>query len=323
MLDEFRALGGVADNVRLGYGPFGRGIFSIDATRPVSIRIPEDLLLPVEHGLIKNDAFTVSPDSPLSARGRAFLEGYEREYSWGPGRLEVEGFLSAMRELPEQVRELLARKLGCARFFNPITPQAVEKWFFGTRAINFRDRRVIMPIVEMANHGGSVDYDTSSGVALEGVFEGEVLVKYGRSIDPYYMFLNWMFPSQEPMAFSIKMNMTVGGREIWIDRDFEGESPPWVPKVSVHENRISLAYLLLGHRQFPRIPRGAFRRGMSNAGLESVDEAFEAIEHVNRERFLDLLDSLETLDLPAIQPLRTLARNQLRALSCYYGLRQV
>ena len=52
MLGEFRALGGVADNVRLGYGPFGRGIFPIDTTRPVSIRIPEDLLLPIEHAVI-------------------------------------------------------------------------------------------------------------------------------------------------------------------------------------------------------------------------------------------------------------------------------
>ena len=45
MLNEFRALGGVAENIRIGHGPFGRGLFPIDPKKPVSISIPESLLV--------------------------------------------------------------------------------------------------------------------------------------------------------------------------------------------------------------------------------------------------------------------------------------
>ena len=37
MLDEFRALGGVAENIRLGHGVFGRGLFPIDPAKPIRI----------------------------------------------------------------------------------------------------------------------------------------------------------------------------------------------------------------------------------------------------------------------------------------------
>jgi hypothetical protein len=324
MLDEFRALGGVANNVRLDYGPFGRGLFPIDPKKPVTIRIPDNLLVQLEHVVFENHAFRVSPASALDARARAFIERYEQDFSWGTTRIETERFLAMMNELPEALREMLTTQLDLGNFFQAPSPRLTATMFIAARAITASGgRRVIMPIIELANHGPGVRYDTQWGVSLHGQFDGEVLVRYTVPADPYDLFAHWMFAPAEPMAFSIKMNLSAGGKEIRIDREFNEEEAPWVPKVSVDGNRISLAYLLLGHRQFPRIPRGAFQRAMSAAGVDKAGEVFEIIQHVNRERFLDLLDALEGLDLPAVQPLRALARNQLRALSCYYGLRPV
>ena len=45
MLDEFRSLGGIADNIRLGEGRFGRGLFPVDTSRPYRIHIPPSLLV--------------------------------------------------------------------------------------------------------------------------------------------------------------------------------------------------------------------------------------------------------------------------------------
>ena len=42
MLDEFRALGGTADNIQLGQGQFGRGLFPIDPGAPIAILGPAD-----------------------------------------------------------------------------------------------------------------------------------------------------------------------------------------------------------------------------------------------------------------------------------------
>src|SRR5690348_219316 len=72
MLDEFRALGGVAENIRLGHGAFGRGLFPIDPAKPIEISIPENLLVSSSHVDIENGVFRVSSESAVGARERAF-----------------------------------------------------------------------------------------------------------------------------------------------------------------------------------------------------------------------------------------------------------
>ena len=87
MLDEFRALGGVAENIRLDHGALGRGLFPIDPAKPIEISIPDNLLVSSAHVVIENETFRISPASPIGARGRAFMEQYERDFSWGTGRV--------------------------------------------------------------------------------------------------------------------------------------------------------------------------------------------------------------------------------------------
>jgi len=319
MIDEFRALGGVAQNVRLGHGPFGRGLFPIEPSKPIDIRIPEDLLVPLDDVVIENNVFRISPASAVNDRVRAFVEAYERDFAWGQGRLEVERSFGAMNELPEQLRIMLTTKFGFGRFFDSISPKMVERWFFGTRDIKFGDRRVIMPIIEMANHGGTADYDTQSGVALSGLFDGEVLVRYCTPTDPFDMFLNWMFAPKEPMAFSLGVVATNAGRQIEIRRNFAGNYPQ-LPSVTIENNRIVVDYLLLGSQQFPRLPKGTFRLAASRY-FPDPDEAFDFIQFANRQGLLELLNALEGVDLPVVPILRTLALNQLEALSWYFGAR--
>lgn len=324
MLDEFRVLGGTAENVRLGYGAFGRGIFPVDPAKPVVIRIPDSMLVPLDHVTFDNDVFRVSDASWISERGRNFLEQYERDFAWGTGaRAEIETVLAGMQALPENLRERLAKNF-LDNLPQPVIPELVQKVFLRTRAISSGDRPVVMPIIELANHGGSARYDTTWGVSLQGQFEGEVLVRYSVPADPYGVFSSWLFPSQEPLAFSIPITYNMGGRELRIGRAFEEDEPaPWIPKISVTGNTVSLNYMLLGHQQFPRVPRAAFYKALANAGLEPQNEAFEAIQHANRQLFLDLIGELEGIDSPAVRPLRTMARYQLNALSSYFGIRQV
>jgi hypothetical protein len=325
MLDEFRALGGIAENICLGAGSFGRGLFPIDPTKPINISIPEELLVPLDAVAIENDAFRVKAASPISERGRAFLEQYERDFSWGPGHHEVESFLEAMHQLPERIRDLLTKKFGAGRFFVPTTINLVKTWFFGMRMINARgQRQVIMPIIELANHGGNGSYDTESGVALTGKFDGEVLVRYMMPTDPLDMFLNWMFAPREPMAFSTELVTTFGGKQFEVQRKFHDDSrTPSIPNVTVDGDRIVVQYLLLGHQNFPRVPKGIFRHAMQEAGLKEADELYDFVQFANRQDFLDLLDALEGVDLSIIPTLRALALSQLRALSCHFGVRQV
>jgi hypothetical protein len=323
MLSEFRALGGVAENIRIGRGPFGRGLFPVDPKRPVAISIPDTLLVSLEDVYFEGDVFRVNSRSPVGARGRAFIEQYERDFAWGVARGEVERFLSAMTELPQSVRDLGTQRLGLGRFFLPIVPGLVRKWFFETRSIRSGSSSIVMPIIELANHGGSVGYKMAPGLSLSGAFDGEVLVRYTSPSDPYDMFLNWMFAPREPTAFSMAFKGAYAGRKFQIKREFEDQAVPFVPKVSLEEDCVVVNYLLLGHRQFPRVPKGAFRKALGFLQLDELDEVYDYIQMTNRQNFLDLLDVLEGVDLPGAAPLRTLAINQLTSLSDHYGVRVV
>ena len=62
LLDEFRGLAGTMDNVRLGSGPLGRGLFVIP---PLQIRIPEFLLVSVANTAFENGNLTIAPNAPV------------------------------------------------------------------------------------------------------------------------------------------------------------------------------------------------------------------------------------------------------------------
>jgi hypothetical protein len=267
--------------------------------------------------------FRVSDRSSLEARARAFLEQYEREFSWGTGREEAERFLYWMNELPENLKEYLTSQMGAGRFFHPVTSRSIQDWFFKSRIIRSGNRRVVMPIIELANHGGTAQYDTLGGVALRGMFENEVLVRYADPTDPYDMFVNWMFVPNEMMAFSLGMQGAFAGKQFEIGREFDDEQMPFLPKVTVDGDRVVASYLLLGHKQFPQVPKGAFRKAMGFVRLPDTDEAYDFMQMVNRKKFLTLLVALEGLHLPAATILRRLAHAQLMALSEHYGTREV
>src|ERR1700683_1846899 len=97
LLEEFRRLGGTADNVCTRDGSFGRGIFPIDPSRPVRIRVPENLLLTFEEATFQEGKFRVAPNSRMGDAERKWLEHYMDNYSWGGGgQTSVERSLAEM-----------------------------------------------------------------------------------------------------------------------------------------------------------------------------------------------------------------------------------
>ena len=74
MLAEFRSLGGIAENICIKEGQFGRGLFPSDPSKPVDIYIPESLLIDVQHLHFAHHDLTVGPESPAGAREKAFFE---------------------------------------------------------------------------------------------------------------------------------------------------------------------------------------------------------------------------------------------------------
>jgi hypothetical protein len=325
MLAEFRALGGTAENICLGEGVYGRGLFPLDAARPVAIRIPDNLLIDIGDAQFENGAFRVAPDAKIGVREKTFLESYEDRFSWGGGRAEIERIFGYAQALPQEQRHELRTEHFCGTWFDDVSERAIEEKFLGSRCIGYKGRSVIMPIIELANHGIGAGYDTSDGVSLSGTFSGEVFVRYSNT-DSYGLFLNWGFAAEQPQAMSIVLNGDIAQTRLRIERDLGDLKPAervWVPKLSRDSDGCELSFLMTGNRQYPRLSKGIFYKIMREAGLSGFEEAFDAIQHINRMHFLDLLAALENTPGPMAQTLRRMARFQLQAMSFSVGVRAI
>lgn len=324
MIEEFRALGGRADNICIRKGRFGRGLFPRDSSRPIHIRIPDNLLVEANYVRIENGIFRLAPDAPVGQRERSFLENYQRDFSWGPTHRETQALLQMMAAAPAELRELLRMPLELDPWLVGASPAALRHQYFAARMITYKGKNVVMPIVELANHGQGGKYETTDGVVLSGQFGDEVLVEYTDEDDPLGIFQTWGFPSaSETFAFSLPLrfgdNIAIERQELFHE---EGRNP-FYPQVQRDGERVTLSFLLLGHKRNPRIPRGIFYRVCREAGIDNAAEIFDHIHHINRTQFLKLASLAEGAEPPLARVLRSLAIAQLEAMSSNYGVREV
>jgi len=326
LLDEFRALGGTAENIRLGQGALGRGVFPIDPAKPVIVHVPENLLIDCSDVVFENGAFRLRPDADFGDRERSWLEHYQAALSWGDeGAAEVRRIFEAAQALPADLRKELLDRFQCGLWFRDMTDEAVQKQFLATRGIDYHDHEILMPIIELINHGTGTEIGLVNGVTVRGIFPGEVLIRYSDT-DSFGFFWSWGFVIERPVAFSLEMSGKVDSTTLRIDRSFPSVKPgekPWMPPLHREASGVSLDHLLIGSVQHPRLPRSIFHKTMHDGGFSALDEPFEVVRYVNNLHFLDLLKALDGIDVPIAHSLRTMAHHQLHAMSFCYGQRDI
>jgi hypothetical protein len=326
LLDEFRALGGTAENIRLGQGALGRGVFPIDPAKPVAIRVPENLLIDCNDVVFENGALRLRVDANVGDRERSWLESYQAALSWGDeGAAEVRRIFEAAQALPADLRRALSDRFRCGLWFDDMTDAAVQHQFLTSRGVEYQDREVLMPIVELINHGAGPELGLVNGVTVRGIFPGEVLYRYS-DMDSFGFFWSWGFVIERPLAFSLEMDGKVESTTLHIDRSFPPVKPgekSWMPPLHRDANSVSLDHILIGSVQYPRLPRSIFHKTMRDGGFSAVEEPFDVIRHVNSLHFLGLLKALDGIDAPMARSLRTMAHHQLRAMSFCYGHRDI
>ena len=329
LLEEFRALGGTAENIRLGHGPFGRGIFPVDPAKPVAIQIPDNLLVASKDMVFVNGVPRVGPAASVNDRERAWLDRYQQDFAWsgGGGGDEIKRLYEMAGELSAELRALLFTKYVCGFWFAEPTDELLQQRYFQTRTITHPKRRlsVVMPLIEMVNHGEGSRYDLSAGVALRGSFPGEVLVQYA-DLDSFDFFRQWGIVTPCPAAFSLAIQGKIGATPLHIGQDFNARVTServWIPDLSKQDGIVRLPFLLIGNGKAPRLPKGIFYRLMRDAGYKGFEESFDMICHTNRLHFLTLLEELEPFDLPIARMLRSVAVYQLRAMSFCFGVREI
>jgi len=330
MLADFRQLGGTANNVEQRRGACGNGLFPMDPALPVAIHVPDSLLIDDEKLVLVDGALEISPEADVPGDVRAFYAKYQKHFSWGAdGRDHMEAFESGLKDLPETLR-LRLRQLGLLNL--PVRhegawEEVLRRRFLVSRRINYKKRKVIMPIIELINHmPRSPGYQVKDGIGFGGTFTDEVTVNYSATNDSLLRFLNYGFANQEPFAYSLPVTLKQGENLTVVVGLNPDEMQPVnrlpTPKVEVEANKRKLSHLRLGMERAPRMPRTLMRNVLSDLPAAEVDEIFDRVRSTNILVLTELLELADGVTSPMGREFRQAIRCQLRALSHCYGVRQ-
>jgi len=325
MLNFFRALGGVCENIVPG--PLGRGLFAKDPEQPVLLKVPPVLLFNVDDIEFVDGCLRLKPLANVMDAHRTFFDRYQNAFSWGGGGfVECAGFVVALDGLAPDVRNLLAANFGMGALFEGDPVERAQKLFLGFRTIQNGDRTFLAPLIELARQSATgLPLDFAHGLQIEGSRNGEVLVSHG-VYDSLSKFRPFGSEGREPGAFSLPVKVAAGVPEVTIGRDFARSmkrGTDWVPVLERGEGSIELSYLMIGHAKIPRLSRGIFRTLAREGGVSDPDDIFDRILNFNWNRFLQLLAVLEPHEGEMITVLRKMARYQLEAMAHCIGSRDV
>jgi len=325
MIEAFRALGGVADNIVPGIGARGRGIFPIDRTKPVRLHVPENLLIPEKDIEFVGGRLKVSDSSACGRPEREFFEEYQNTFSWGgAGRLDCAAFVRSLDPLPP---EILSRLFAFDEGERPLAGEQdrIEREFVQSRRIERNGETVLMPVMDLVNHGPAAPlFNPVDGISIEGAYSGEVLVRYGHQ-DPFGILLSHGFASPEQQAFSIPAKRH-GSHKLIIGRKINLKSRRGslnVPDFTIDGDTLELSCMIIGHMKFPKVPKTIFCSIASEAGWTNPEEEFDTIVHNNRMSFLHLLEILEPLEGGLVPTIRKMIRYQLEAMTHCVGTREL
>ena len=331
LLEEFRTLGGIVENVRRGVGPYGPGIFPVDPRLPVRLHASENVLFPTEDLELRDGNLTIRAASSLGDGERHLFEALQQYFGWSAGGFE-NLWASQMQwsRLPADVIAFIKATGAVSdpdfRFAEPSDTSCLYQ-FVKSRDVSYKGRVCIMPVVDLVNHSsGAKPFVIDNGIGVQGTFPGEVLVRYNVA-DSWANALIYGFPDNAFLAYSLPITVDLfGSMRLSIRR---GLAEPAVdangirfPRKHVEGNTIDFSFMLLGNARQPDLPRGMFRKLMNDhLTPQQADEVFDSIVRFNNGKFLNGLRMLRKHDLPLVRMLEDAAINQLDALCASVGAR--
>lgn len=327
MLDAFRTLGGIAENLR----PMSerRGLRTHDPTKPIELRIPESLMVTASDIELAGGFMRVRPSAQTDQQARAFLEAYLGNFSWAaPQQAEVSNFLATLDTLPPEVKALLRTGFGMEEHFAGELADRERTLFLRSRCVRWKDKWFVAPIAELTNHAATglpCKTDGSGRLYIEGYAQSEVLVSRD-SLDTLGIFSRFGVVAAQPQVYSLAVNLNLRSRTLGIGRDtsdFAMHGSIRIPRMGFVDDKMLLSYLMIGNPTLPRLSRGIFLTLARELDISDPDEAFDYILFANRSKFLSLLATLEPYSGDTVVALRRMANLQLERMSHCVGTRNI
>ena len=326
LLDEFRGFGGKAENVMQRQGKFGMGLFPIDSSKTIELSVPEKLLVDIDNIELRSGEIIIKDTSAFPDGYADWFRRYQNSYSWGAeGRQNTLDTEVCLKSLPQEVHLILKRSGlydSDKRFPETDKDQEVFRRFLQTRCINFKSKRVVMPLIELINHAPTADtWDMSGdGISVAGLFENEIFVKYSVS-DPIRRFFGYGFNSQEHAGFSLSMKLQHRNQKIIVRGGVLNRNAYKGLKVEKKDETLVIFNPLLGSVNSPKMPRTLFLNALQKFEEVEADELFEQIHQRNTRMVVQILHLLNKENSEIAERLRTACLDQLVALSCHVGKR--
>lgn len=327
MLNAFRALGGVAENIRNGGSGFG--LYAEDAERPVSLSVPPNLCFALDDIDFIDGNITLRDAANVGPGERKFFEAYCRAFSWGAGAgSAMTRFVASLDALPAEIRDLLENQFAMSDLFEGQPAERANERFLWSRRFQWNRRDWFVPVAELARHGDrglASAVDSGGRFRIQGPVAGEVLVSRGAydTLDAYFTFGR---VEPQDQAYSLSVKYRDSAAEIRIRRS-PAESATRrgfiVPKITPEEGALSFSFLMIGNVRSPRLSRGIFLDLARETLIANPAEAFDSALFVNRMLLLHLLGALEPHRGEAALALRRVAHIQLERISHCIGTRDL
>lgn len=298
LLEVFVGLGGIAENICLREGEFGRGVFPVDSSRRTKIVSPKNLFVDSHNLRVSGDEIYIKDSSRLSLDERRFIESNYNHAWQGGGSLGASEFLRYVLEMPEIVKSQL---LACGFIDTPmlngcLDESAILKRFIDERVVGFGGKSVLASVWDLVNHSSFAPplRITSHGVETPPIEpgSGEVLHRYSEKNSPISMWKKYGFACDCIIAYSIPFNINLGAQSVRCAGQL-GLGPKEKASFCVIGETLSIKSLSVGCLSVG-LPRQNFKSILSSVGLpgEVADLLFPKICEVNlkaRHVLVDLI----------------------------------
>lgn len=324
LLEKFRALGGVVDNVELRNGQYGRGIFPINPNLPIKIITPTHLLVsPNWLKLDRENHIRINPKLGLDPAFVDFYEGYQQFFGWSNvGINELSDYHNELIKLPKSIKQFLLLFGWQNSDFDKKNISDYLNEYLASRQIRIGNESKLMPIVELINHShDGMQYLASDGVKFNGTFKGEVLACYHGGFDAIHFFRIYHFNSESTTVLSCDVKIDVPDLGLINISRFDAmvdiKDGVITPRMVKKKNGIQIDFLELVNNRNKQSPRKVFINGMSqfNVSLLVANQIFDGLMEHNRKAYSDFIAECKLSTNKVAKQLEAIALNQLNLLN--------
>ena len=183
-------------------------------------------------------------------------------------------------------------------------------------------------MIDLLNHSpSSKGYEMKDqGIAVSGMYDGEILVRYSNTVDPLLRLFGYGFNSPEPLAFSLRCMLQHNNQNVLVQGGYPNKPGvgPYTPcSIEKKDDRLIVKQPLLGSAATPKLPKTLFLQACNSLKGVDVDavQLFEQIHQRNTAILINILNELNELDGVVVKKLQKGCLDQLLALSMHFGQR--